>query len=86
MISCLKTSMTSFKHLNLDLHSIIFQNAPNPKKVTKDLYDLNGSSPYKTTEIAPGKLWEIIYSFENSGRIDIDKKKEVRANFGMDPK
>ena len=50
------------------------------------MYDLNGSSPYKTTEIVTGKLWEIIYSFENSGRIDIDKKKEVRAMTGMDPK
>ena len=60
---------------------IFFQNAPKPNKVTKDLYDLNGSSPYKTVEIVPGKLWEIVYTYENSGRIDADAKKQARAMF-----
>merc|ERR1719464_600227 len=30
------------------------QNAPKPKKKIKDLFDLNGTTPYKTEEIVPG--------------------------------
>jgi len=59
------------------------QNAPKPKKKIKDLYDLNGTTPYKTEEIVPGKLWEITYTFENSARFDKDAKNEMKA-FGMD--
>jgi len=61
--------------------SITKKNAPKPNKAPKDLYDLNGSSPYKTEEIVPGKLWEIVYTYENSGRIDVDVKKQARAMF-----
>mgnify|MGYP001306499238 CR=1 FL=1 len=60
-----------------------FQNAPKPKKKIKDLFDLNGTTPYKTEEIVPGKLWEITYTFENSARFDEDAKNEMKA-FGMD--
>ena len=55
------------------------QNAPNPKKTIKDLYDLNGTTPYKTKEIVPGKLWEITYTFENSARFDEEKKNQVKS-------
>ena len=61
---------------------IFFQNAPKPKKKIKDLFDLNGTTPYKTEEIVPGKLWEITYTFENSARFDEDAKNEMKA-FGM---
>ena len=58
---------------------IFLQNAPNPKKTIKDLYDLNGTTPYKTKEIVPGKLWEITYMFENSARFDEEKKNQLKA-------
>ena len=62
---------------------IFFQNAPKPEKKIKDLYDLNGTTPYKTEEIVPSKLWEITYTFENIARFDEDAKNEMKA-FGMD--
>ena len=65
------------------VYGFFFQNAPKPKKKIKDLYDLNGTIPYKTEEIVPGKLWEITYTFENSARFDEDAKNEMKA-FGMD--
>ena len=58
---------------------LFFQNAPNPKKTIKDLYDLNGTTPYKTNEIVPGKLWEITYTYENSARFDEEAKNKVKA-------
>ena len=35
---------------------LFFQNAPKPKKKIKDLYDLNGTTPYKTEEIVHERL------------------------------
>merc|ERR1719464_1312382 len=54
--------------------TITKKNAPNPKKTIKDLYDLNGTTPYKTKEIVPGKLWEITYMFEISTLADEMKR------------
>ena len=65
---------------------ILLQNAPKPEKSPKDLYDLCGFCPYKTEEIVPGKLWEIVYIHENNGRTDVDAKKQMKDFFGMDPK
>ena len=50
----------------------------------KDLYDLNGTSPYQTEEIVAGKLWEIVYTHENSLITDKDAKKLVKDWFGID--
>lgn len=67
-------------------NAVTKQNAPKPGKIVKDLYDLNGTSPYKTEKIVPGKVWEIIYIHENTGRTDADAKKQMKDFFGLDPK
>ena len=71
---------------NIMLQFTFLQNAPKPGKIVKDLYDLNGTSPYKTEEVVPGKIWEIIYIHENTGRTDADAKKQMKDIFGLDPK
>ena len=60
--------------------------AAKPNKITKDLYDLDGTIPYKTQEIVPGKLWEIISTHENIAITDTDIKKLGKDIFGMDAK
>ena len=62
------------------------KNAAKPNKIVKDLYDLDGTHPYKTKEIVPGKLWEIVYTHENIAITDTDIKKLGKDIFGMDAK
>ena len=60
------------------------QNAPKPKMVLKDIFDLTGEDPYEKEEVVPGKLWAVTYKFEDAGATREEAKQEAKA-FGMDP-
>ena len=60
------------------------QNAPKPKVVLKDIFDLTGEDPYEKEEVVPGKLWVVTYKFEDAGATREESKQEAKA-FGMDP-
>ena len=60
------------------------QNAPNPDKLPRDIYDLTKESPYETEEVLPGRLWAVIYTYEDYGLTD-KKTRQMMALMGIDP-
>jgi len=60
------------------------QNAPKPKVLLRDIFDLTGESPYEKEEVVPGKVWAVTYKCEDAGSTREDAKNEAKA-FGMDP-
>ena len=60
------------------------QNAPNPNKMPRDIYDLEKQSPYETEEVIPGRLWAVDYTYEDFGFTD-KKTRQMSAMLGVDP-
>ena len=59
-------------------------NAPKPGKMSRDMFDITGESPYEKEEVVPGKVWVVTYRHEDKGATDKDTKNQMKA-FGMDP-
>ena len=61
--------------------------APDPAKVgtvKRDLHDAFGENPYTIEETVPGKVWHVLYTYEDATMTD-PKARADAAKWGIDP-
>ena len=63
------------------------ESAPDPAKVgtvKRDLHDAFGENPYTIEETVTGKVWHVLYTYEDATMTD-PKAREDAAKWGIDP-